>query len=70
MPDMVLVLMKASPETIRSRVEEGKSPFPARHADTLFQAKDAEIVLERFEEQYESSLIPSKFVLDTTAASV
>ena len=70
MSDMVLVLMKASPETIRRRFEEAKSPFPSRHAETLFQAKDAEIVLERFEEQYESSLIPKKFVLDTTAASV
>ena len=70
MPDMVLVLMKASPETIRRRVEEGSSPFPARHAATLFQAKDAEIVLERFEEEYESSLISRKFVLDTTTASV
>ena len=38
-------------------------------ADTLFQAKDAEVVLERFEEEYESSLIPRKFVLDTTTAS-
>ena len=69
-PDMVLVQMKASPETIRRRVEEGKSPFPGRHADTLFQAKDTEVVLERFEEEYESSLIPRKFVLDTTTASV
>jgi len=70
MPDMVLVLMKASPETIRRRVEGGESPFPARHAATLFQAKDAEVVLERFEEEYDGSLIPRKFVLDTTTASV
>ena len=70
MPDMVLVLMKASPQTIRRRVEEGKSPFPARHTATLFQVKDAEVVLERFEEEYEMSLIPRKFVLDTTTASV
>jgi len=70
MPDMVLVLVKASPEMIRRRVEEGKSPFPTRHAATLFQAKDTEVVLERFEEEYERSLIPRKFVLDTTTASV
>ena len=70
MPDMVLVLMKASPQTIKKRVQEGKSPFPNRHTSTFFQASDTEIVLERFEEQYEKSLIPKKFVLDTTTASV
>ena len=70
MPDMVLILMKASPDTIKKRVEEGKSPFPDRHADTLFQAKDTDVVLERFENQYEMSLIPNKFVLDTTTAPV
>jgi len=63
-------LMKASPQTIKKRVKEGKSPFPNRHASTLFQTKDTEIVLERFEEQYEESLISKKFVLDTTSTSV
>ena len=70
MPDMVLVLMKASPQTIKKRVQENKSPFPNRHTSTFFQANDAEIVLEHFEEQYEKSLIPKKFVLDTTTASI
>ena len=70
LPGMVLVLMKASPESIRRRVQEGESPFPSRHVDTLFQEKDTEVVLGRFEEEYERSLIPRKFVLDTTDASI
>ena len=70
MPDMVLVLMKASPEAIRRRVREAVSPFPGRHKDTLFDEKDTETVLERFEEEYERSLFSRKFVLDTTSATV
>jgi hypothetical protein len=70
MPDMVLVLMKASPETIRQRVVKGESPFPGRHADTYFDPKDTETVLEAFQEQFQLSLFKKKFVLDTTNASV
>ncbi len=70
MPDMVLVLMKSSPEVIRRRVREAVSPFPGRHAATLFDEKDTETVLERFEGEYERSLIGRKFVLDTTSATV
>ena len=70
MPDMVLILMKASPTTIKKRVQKGESPFPNRHVSTLFQAKDTEKVLESFEEQYEKSLITNKFILDTTTDSV
>jgi hypothetical protein len=69
MPDMVLVLVKASPEVIRRRVIEARSPFPGRHKDTLFQAEDTETVLERFEEEYERTLFSRKFVLDTTSAT-
>ena len=70
MPDMIFVLMKASAETIRNRVKEGKSPFPSRHQHTYFDVKDTEIVLERFDEQFEKSLITNKFILDTTADTV
>ncbi|MQG39931.1 MAG: hypothetical protein FI718_08120 [SAR202 cluster bacterium] len=70
MPDMILVLMKASSEVIKKRVEEGISPFPTRHAKTYFDVKDTELVLERFEEQFEKSLITDKFVLDTTTDTV
>lgn len=70
MPDMVLVLMQASPEIIRKRVKENKSPFPGRHAHTYFDPKDTEIVSQSFEEQFEKSLITNKFVLNTTTASI
>jgi len=70
MPDMIFVLMKASAETIKNRVKEGKSPFPNRHQHTYFDVKDTEIVLERFDEQFEKSLITNKFILDTTADTV
>ena len=70
MPDMVLVLMRAAPDAIVTRIESGESPFPRRHTDTLFKARDAEVVLERFEEQYEESLIARKFVIDTTVLTV
>jgi hypothetical protein len=70
MPDMVLVLMKTSPETIRERVIKGESPFPGRHADTFFDPKDTETVLDAFEEQFQQSLFRKKFVLDTTHATV
>ena len=70
MPDMVLVLMKASPEVIWRRVRKAVSPFPGRHKDTLFDKKDTETVLARFEEEYERSLFSRKFVLDTTDATV
>ena len=70
MPDMILVLMKASAETIRNRVKEAKSPFPSRHQHTYFDVKDTEIVLESFDEQFEKSLITNKFILDTTTDTV
>ena len=66
MPDMILVLMKASTETIEERVKEAKSPFPSRHEHTYFDVKDTQTVSDRFEEQFDNSLITNKFVLDTT----
>ena len=39
-PDTVLVLMKASPEAIRKRFHERKSPFPHRHGETPFRVED------------------------------
>ena len=69
-PDTVLVLMRASPEVIRKRFREGKSPFPYRHGATPFKEKDTELVLGRFEEEFQNSLLTYRFVLDTTDASV
>ena len=70
LPDMVMVLIKASPEAIRERMAKGDSPFPGRHKDTYFRAEDAEQVLELFQEQYDVSLIKRKLEIDTTNASV
>ena len=40
------------------------------HPRGVLQDKDVEYVLERFEEEYERSLIRKKFTLDTTDATV
>ena len=63
-PDTVLVLVKASPEVIASRMKEN----PHRHG--VIPEKDIERVLRRFEKEFESSLISSKLTLDTTSATV
>ncbi len=63
-PDTVLVLTKAAPEVIAARMSE--SPHP----HTVLQEKDIEYVLEKFEDQYERSLIMSKFTVDTSTATV
>ena len=70
MPDMILVLMKASSETVKKRVEDAKSPFPSRHQHTYFDVKDTKNVLNLFEEQFEKSLITNKFILDTSTNTV
>ena len=69
-PDTVLVLMRASPEAIRKRFRGKESLWPNRHGATMFQEKDTELVLERFEEEFQNSLLTYKFDLDTTDASV
>jgi len=63
-PDMVLVLMEASPEVIRQRMHEDP------HPKSLFQEKDVEYVLDRFQEEYDNSLIERRFTLDTSSATV
>ena len=70
MPDTILVLVKASPEVIRQRMRDGKSPYPQRHAATMFKEQDAEYVLGRFQEEFENSLIRQRFSIDTTSVTV
>jgi len=70
-PDMVLVLVKASPDTIRDRMaNKDKTPFPNRHVATYFKGEDAELVSGRFIEEFEKSLIPRKIEIDTTNVTV
>ena len=63
-PNTVLVLVKASPEVIASRMKENPHRFP------IVQEKDIEYVLGRFEDEYNKPLIRNKFALDTSTATV
>ena len=63
-PGTVQILFKASPEAIRKRMVD------APHRHQLVQEADVEQVLERFEEEFNASLIERRLVLDTTTATV
>ena len=65
-PDTVLILVKASPEVIASRMKENP------HQNSLLQEKDIELVLQRFETELNLSSITfeQKFTLDTSTATV
>ena len=63
-PDTVLVLLRSTPEVIRGRMNEDP------HTNGLLQDKDVVLVLQRFEEEYERSLIKNKFIIDTSRATV
>jgi hypothetical protein len=63
-PDTVLVLMKASPEVVRQRRAE--MPRPA----CPITEQDVELILDRFDEEFNNSLILRRFTLDTSSASV
>jgi hypothetical protein len=59
-PEMVLVLVEASSDVIRERMN--REPRPMLH----LQDRDVGGVVRRFREEYDASLIPSKFTLETT----
>jgi hypothetical protein len=62
MTDMVLVLLKTSPDEIRRRKAE------APHEHCFIKEADVEQILERFDQEYTRSTIRRKFSLDTTGA--
>ena len=62
--DTVLVLVKASPEVIASRMKENP------HDRALVKENDIDRVIQRFEEENERTFIRRKFTLDTTSVSV
>ena len=62
-PDMSLVLLKASPETIARRM--GENP----HSNQVLREADIEGVLDEFQAEYEGSAIGNKFTLDTSDAT-
>ena len=47
-----------------------KRMWETPHQHTVLQEQDIEHVLQRFEEQYQQSLLSGKFVLDTTSVTV
>lgn len=63
-PDSVLILLKCSPDVIRRRMKENP------HKNAVLQEKDVELVLKRFEEEYENSIIKNKLTIDTSTATV
>ena len=64
-PDIVMALVKASPEVIAQRMEEA----PRRYS--LLQTNDIEHVLQRFEEERTTSTIRKKQItVDTSDATV
>ena len=63
-PDTVLVLLKASPDVIRRRMNE--SP----HRRQIMKDEDDERSLELFDEQFTDTLIRSKFEIDTSSATM
>ncbi len=63
-PDTVLVLVKAAPDVIAGRMKADP------HENQVIKEADIDLVLRRFEEEYERSILSRKFVLDTTSATV
>ena len=62
-PETVLVLVECEPRLIRERM--GRGPRPR----CILRENDADRVTRLFREQFDASLIPAKFSLDTGAAS-
>lgn len=63
-PDFIHVLVKASPAVIASRMD--KDP----HQNPVVPKKDIEMVLGRFEEEFEASTMLNKITIDTSLATV
>ena len=63
-PDTVLVQVKAEPEVVRRRMRQ------AQRLRSVLREEDVELVLEGFQREYDSSLVPRRFTLDTTSATV
>ena len=64
MPDVILVLIKALPDTIKQRMRDNP------HPKGVLKEQDVELVSQRFEEEFNDSHIHRKFELDTTNATV
>ena len=63
-PDTVNILVTASPEVIRQRMKDNP------HDNAVLKEKDVAHVLQRFQEEYDRSLLSNKFSIDTSSATV
>ncbi len=63
-PDTILVHVKAAPAVIRTRMQD------APHPNAIVKDEDVELVLGRFEEEFERSSLTHKLTLDTTVSTV
>jgi hypothetical protein len=63
-PHTVLVLLKATPETIRKRMHENP------HKYQVIAEKDVELVQRKFEDWYQKSKFQHKFTMDTSTKKV
>ncbi len=63
-PEMLLTLVKASPEVVRERMRQNPQP------NCPIKESDVEIVLDRFEEHYKNSLFDAKITIDTTNLTI
>ena len=59
-PDFVLVLIKASVDTIKKRMEHNP------HPNQVIKSSGVEIILDKFESEFSNSQIRNKFIIDTT----
>ena len=62
--DAVLILVEAAPDVIRKRMAASPHPYP------VVPEEDVEQIIQRFEEEFENSLIRQRFRLDTSTATV
>ena len=62
-PDTVLALVHAQPDVIRKRMRDHP------RSRCVLQDADVDDVLQRFQEEYDQSLIKRRFILDTTHMS-
>ena len=67
-PDTTLVLLKAAPEVIRQRMRAEYTQREPRPTSVLLE-KDIERVLQRYQEEFDNSLIRRQITLDTTNSS-
>lgn len=69
-PQTVLVLLKASPQMIRERMEKESQTKANGPQCRVVRTEDVEYVLQRFEEEFEWSLLKNKMILDTTSSTI